>query len=185
MVGVVRVGLVFVSLLLSGCASHQLHRQANRLIYSEGIEQSDFQLLSYCEFRVPENPREQRIWTSKGIVALTNSDLYLISLNQKHLFSNDLLTIPIGEFDGIALQSTYIQLKYEEDVIIIQLEPGQSQAETDQARDKLVSVFVRNQVPEYLPSTVYQVVGATERRRANFDHSARVYKGAPQPESYD
>ena len=81
-----------------------------------GVEESDIRFLRYAFFM--NTPPDESVDTTRGIVALTDSDLFLIEGNLRTMTSSTETRIPISDMEGLFL-SDQIQLKLGESGMVI------------------------------------------------------------------
>ena len=117
------ISLILISILLGGCASGELSIEQHSKQYAPalGVEESDIQFLSYCNYSVFWEPKNERAIGEKGILALTDSKLCLVLRNKKSLISKDLISIPIGEIEGISYLNSQVQLRYRGQLMVLEV----------------------------------------------------------------
>ena len=116
--------LLVVALLLSACDYQELtlDQDADRMAPKLGVESSRIQFLSYSDFQARIEHKNRKVTAFRGTVALTESDLRLLTRHKKHLFSKDVVSIPIREMNGVCVVNSQVHIKHADEEIILDFE---------------------------------------------------------------
>ena len=147
--------------LFGGCSSHDvsMERHASRLAPALGVDASEIRFVSRGELGAIKNLNRKEFQAQKGTVVLTESDLCFVTRHARHLFSRDVSSLPLNEFEGVALVNSQIQLKHRKLIFILQLEDASTPQESVQQYEDLYHHFLSMDIPAYETTTAYVRTG--------------------------
>lgn len=91
-----------------------------------GVESPEIRFLSYSDFQARIAHKNRKVTAFRGVVALTDSELRLLTRHKKHLFSKDVVSIPVREMNGVCVINSQIHIKHAEEEIILDFEANSS-----------------------------------------------------------
>ena len=168
--------LFLISLFLSACDYHELslNQDADLMAPKLGVESSEIRFLSYSDFQARIEHKNRKVTAFNGVVALTDSELLLQTRHKKHLFSNDVVAIPIQEMDGVCLIDSQVHVKHGEEEIVLDFDANSSKDFAASDSFELVQRLAKFGVP---PFTGAEVAEFKERRNRYYPGSDVLLSG--------
>ena len=173
--------LLLVALLLSACDYQELtlEQDADRMAPKLGVESSQIQFLSYSDFKARIEHKNRKVTAFRGTVALTDSELHLHTRHKKHIFSSDVVSIPVREMEAVCVIDSQVHIKHAEEEIILDFEANSSRGFAASDTFELVQRLANLGVPPYTGAEMAefkQKRGGRRNRNGSYFGDLRDYK---------
>ena len=130
-----------------------------------GVEESDIQFLSRVDFFARIYYENRMAVTRNGVIALTDSDMRLVTRHKKHLFSKDLTSYPFADMRGVSQIASQIHIVFREDTIVLEFDTvSDGHINSDQA-EAVFQLLAQAGVPAYRVPEFVDIRRYTLRRR--------------------
>ena len=177
-----KLKIIAALLVLSGCSSSQTTQYDSEkgvapvLAQELGMEEANFRFFTIAflmEANANENSRATR-----GIVALTNNDLYFIEGNYRNIKSGTDIRIPIARIEGMDILKKQIQLKTGEERTIVWITDSK-RVHNVQGFKRFSALLVSDEVLPWQSDTRYTLPGFSTKPQSPLDRSLAPGVGTP------
>ena len=175
------IPLVSLLAFLTGCETQQLTLQdhGEQLAPALGADASDLQLLSYCQFQIVEPLQEPDPVAIPGILALSDSQFYLMTDFGSSSQSNYKIEIPIEDMEGISNLSSQVQFTHDRLVMVLWLNKAPSKTETEAKYATVSQLFAEKNVPEVAALREYRLRSSNPRWDSQLSNAGRYSPNMP------
>lgn len=159
--------LCLLSVLWAGCEPEHLsvEKHAELIAPVLQVEPSDIKLLSYCDYRAGREFFGHKVITSKGILALTDSHIYLMSRNREQFQSGGIVRVPIQDISSLAVEPSQFHLNHNGLLVLIWLNKAPSKQRTQAKYDTVARLFEDQGVSLIEMTQKYEIVKIGSRSR--------------------
>ncbi|MCB1123961.1 MAG: hypothetical protein KJT03_20575 [Verrucomicrobiae bacterium] len=166
--------LLTTLIILTGCANQplSLDQDGPQLAPTLGTEAADIRFINHCIFTTVDESVSKASLEKKGIIALTDTDLFLVKGNLSSAGPDDVQQIPITSIDGIASLLSHLQIKYQDQILIVRPYKWYGDTVDWNQSWNLFKALTAENVPVFDPSTTYGLNHVVDSRNPGVNRSA-------------